>query len=78
MHGWRGTWGAVNMMKAACGIGYDEAATEAVVRALGGVPIPFASPRMLWRMKQSTHREKDIPDIAFLRRYFSERGESPP
>ena len=33
-----------------------------------GVPIPFASPPLLWKMKCSTHREKDAADLVFLRR----------
>ena len=40
--------------------------------------IPFASPRLLWRMKVVTHREKDAGDLVFLRYWFSERGEAPP
>jgi hypothetical protein len=43
-----------------------------------GVPIPFASPRLLWRMKAVTHREKDNDDLLFLREWFAERGEQPP
>ena len=45
---------------------------------LDGVPIPFASPRLLWRMKAPTHREKDALDLLFLRQWFAERGEQPP
>jgi hypothetical protein len=40
--------------------------------------LPFASPRLLWRMKVVTHREKDAADLVFLRYWFSERGEMPP
>jgi hypothetical protein len=43
-----------------------------------GVPIPFASPRLLWRMKAVTHREKDAPDLLFLRQWFTQHGEEPP
>jgi hypothetical protein len=68
----------VDLMKSACGIEYEEAAKDAVVREVEGVPIPFASPRMLWRMKKPTHREKDAGDLAFLREYFRQRGEEPP
>jgi hypothetical protein len=42
------------------------------------VPIPFASPRLLWRMKTVTHREKDAADLVFLRYWFAERGQEPP
>jgi hypothetical protein len=68
----------VDLMRSAGGIDYDEAAKHVVVRELGGVPIPFASPRLLWRMKAVTHREKDAGDLVFLRQWFAERGEEPP
>jgi predicted nucleotidyltransferase len=68
----------VDLMKSACGIEYAEAAKEVVVRVLEGVPIPFASPRLLWRMKKLTRREKDAGDLVFLREYFRQRGEEPP
>jgi hypothetical protein len=45
---------------------------------LGGVPIPFASPRLHWRMKVMTHREKDAGDLVFLRQWFAGRGQEPP
>jgi hypothetical protein len=68
----------VDLMKSACGIGYAEAALDSVVREICGVPIPFASPRLLWRMKKPTMREKDAGDVVFLREYFRQRGEEPP
>ncbi len=68
----------VDLMRSAGGIEYAEAARDVVMRELGGVPIPFASPRLLWRMKAVTHREKDAGDLVFLRQWFTERGEEPP
>ncbi len=68
----------VDLMRAACGIEYEEAAQDVVVREVGGVQIPFASHRLLWRMKKSTHREKDAGDLVFLRQHFAELGEEPP
>lgn len=68
----------VDLMRSAGGIEYAEAAKDVVVREVGGVPIPFASPRLLWRMKVVTHREKDAGDLVFLRQWFAERGEEPP
>ncbi len=68
----------VDLMRSAGGIEYEEAARDVVVRELKGVPIPFASPRLLWRMKAGTHREKDAADLVFLRYWFEERGETPP
>lgn len=68
----------VDLMRSAGGIEYAEAARDRVVRELGGVPIPFASPRLLWRMKAITHRAKDAGDLVFLRQWFREQGEEPP
>lgn len=68
----------VDLMRSAGGIDYAEAALDVVVREVDGVPIPFASPRLLWRMKTVTRREKDAGDIVFLRYWFAERGETPP
>ena len=68
----------VDLMRSAGGIDYEEAAKDVVVREVQGVPIPFASPRLLWRMKAVTHREKDAADLVFLRYWFAERGQEPP
>ena len=68
----------VDLMRSAGGIAYEEAARDVVVRELDGVPIPFASPRLLWRMKVVTHREKDAGDLVFLRQWFAARGQEPP
>jgi hypothetical protein len=63
----------VDLMRSASGIAYDEAAAEVVVHEVDGVPIPFASPRLLWRMKRETLRDKDLPDVRFLQELL-ERG----
>lgn len=68
----------VDLMRSAGGIDYAEATKDVMVHNMDGVPIPFASPRLLWRMKAITHREKDAADLLFLRQWFSERGEEPP
>lgn len=68
----------VDLMKSAGGIDYAEAAKDVVVREVQGVPIPFASPRLLWRMKAVTHRAKDAPDLVFLRQWFASQGQAPP
>jgi len=68
----------VDLMRSAGGIEYAEAAQDVVIREVDGVPIPFASPRLLWRMKATTHREKDALDLLFLRQWFAERGQEPP
>lgn len=68
----------VDLMGSASGIRYEEASKEIVMRRIGDVDVPFASPRLLWRMKKSTHREKDAVDLLFLRQWFEARGEKPP
>lgn len=68
----------IDLMKSAAGIDYEEAKNDTVAAEISGVKIPFASPRLLWRMKAKTHREKDAPDLTFLREYFKARGEEPP
>jgi predicted nucleotidyltransferase len=68
----------VDLMRSAGGIRYAEAADNIVWREVQGVGIPFASHQLLWRMKARTHREKDAPDLLFLREYFAARGEQPP
>ena len=55
----------VDLMMSACGIAYEQAKSEIEVVMIAGVPIPFASSRLLLRMKQ-TYRDKDIPDRIFL------------
>jgi hypothetical protein len=68
----------VDLMCSAGGMAYEDIAKDVVVREVGGVPVPFASPRLLWRMKVVTHREKDAGDLVFLRHWFAERGQEPP
>lgn len=63
----------VDLMKSGCGVTYAEAIQDAITVEVDGVRIPFASPKTLWRMKQ-TVREKDIPDRLFLRRLLKEQG----
>lgn len=67
----------VDLMAKACGINYGAAKDQVTIIDLDGVPIPFASPALLWRTKQ-TYREKDKLDLLFLDRLFRERGEEPP
>ena len=68
----------IDLMGSASGIFYEEASRDIVIRRIGDVDVPFASPRLLWRMKKSTHREKDAVDLLFLRKWFEARGETPP
>ncbi len=68
----------VDLMRSASGIEYSEASAHVVTVDVQGVPIPFASPQLLWRMKRHTHREKDAPDLVFLRELFARHGITPP
>ena len=69
---------AVEDLADLCRILNELEAKDVVIREVGGVPIPFASPRLLWRMKAKTHRAKDASDLVFLREYFKARRETPP
>ena len=68
----------VDLMGSASGIAFSEACREIVVHEIDGVPIPFASPLLLWRMKRHTHREKDRGDLYFLRQLLESQGITPP
>lgn len=63
----------VDLMKSGCGVDYAEAIKDAVFYEIDGVKIPFASPKTLWRMKQ-TKRDKDVPDRLFLRMLLESQG----
>lgn len=55
----------VDLMEKACGINFEEARPHTKIVDLDGIPIPVATPELLWRMKQ-TGREKDRLDLLFL------------
>jgi hypothetical protein len=62
----------VDLMRSASGIDYASAIEDVVVHVVQGVFIPFASPRLLLRMKASSVRQKDLADAQFLRRLLGE------
>ena len=62
----------IDLMKAACGITFAEAVSDAELVEIEGVRIPFASPDLLLRMKD-TYREKDKLDRAFLSQLVAAR-----
>lgn len=66
----------VDLMAKACGLTYADAEGLIEFRLHHGVKIPFASPALLWKTKQ-TYREKDAVDRSFLRRLLEDRGEWP-
>ena len=68
----------VGLTASASGIDYAEASKSVVIHEIDGVPIPFASPELLWRMKSRTGRAKDQGDLYFLRQWFAARGQTPP
>ncbi len=68
----------VDLMRSACGVEYPEAAGSVHILNIDGVPVPFASPELLWRMKKPTRREKDAADLVFLSEWFRSRGRTPP
>jgi hypothetical protein len=64
----------VDLMKAACGIEYAEACRQIETVEIDGVAIPFASPELLLRTKD-TYRDKDKLDRAFLTKLVEGRGK---
>jgi hypothetical protein len=68
----------VDLMASASGITYAEAAQSVNIHEIDGVPIPFASPELLYRMKKRAGREKDRGDIFFLEQLFAAQGKTPP
>lgn len=66
----------VDLMAKACGHDYESAKDLVSPVLVDGVTIPFASPILLWKTKQ-TFREKDQIDRLFLRKLLEDRGEWP-
>lgn len=66
----------VDLMAKACGYDYSSCKSMITPVVVEGVIIPFASPTLLWKTKQ-TFREKDEIDRSFLRRLLEDRGEWP-
>lgn len=65
----------VDLMGSACGIDFQEASVDIDWREIEGVQIPFASPQLLLRTKQ-TVREKDEIDRLYLKRLLSQGSDS--
>ena len=62
----------VDLMKSAGGIEYEEASGLVSYVDIAGVRIPFASPELLWKLKQ-TRREKDQLDLLFLKELLKKK-----
>ena len=54
-----------DLVLSACGVAYNDAVSEIESVVIQGVPIPFASAKLLLRTEQ-TYLDKDIPDRIFL------------
>lgn len=66
----------VDVMTAACGVEFEEASAGIEWATFEGVAIPFATPELLLRLKQ-TVRESDVADRIFLHRHIAERKTKP-
>lgn len=66
----------VDLMAKACGMSYEEAKDSITWIQVEDVLIPYASPTLLWKTKQ-TYREKDEIDLLYLRKLLQDRGEWP-
>ncbi len=62
----------VDVMTAACGVEFEEASAGIEWATFEGVAIPFATPELLLRLKQ-TVRESGVADCTFLHRRIAER-----
>lgn len=65
----------VDLMTSACGVDFQEAQEDIEWHEVEGVRIPFASPQLMLRLKQ-TVREKDAIDRLFLERIIQERAKN--
>jgi hypothetical protein len=59
-------------MKSACGVEFAEASRSVEIVDIEGVAIPFASPELLLRLK-NTYRDKDKVDRSFLSQLIEQR-----
>jgi len=64
----------VDLMTMACGVSYKDGESEIEIHTIAGVPIPFASAKLLLRTKQ-TQREKDAEDRMFLEAKSARAGK---
>lgn len=65
----------VDLLTRACGVDYEAAQASIEIVEIEGVAVPFASPELLLRMKQ-TVREKDRLDRVFLEQLIGSRESS--
>jgi len=65
----------VDLLTRACGVDYEAARASIEIVEIEGVAVPFASPELLLRMKQ-TVREKDRLDRVFLEQLIGTKESS--
>ena len=65
----------IDLMTEACGVRFEDAVGGIETEVVDGVPIPFAGPALLLRLKQGP-REKDRADRSFLEELIRARRES--
>jgi predicted nucleotidyltransferase len=65
----------VDLMRSACGVDYAEAIGDVERAVIQGVEVPFASPALLLKLKQ-TVREKDALDRQFLELLIAQKSGS--
>ena len=65
----------IDLMTEACGVRFEDAAGGIETEVVDGVPIPFAGPALLLRLKQG-RCEKDRADRSFLEQLIRDRRES--
>lgn len=65
----------VDLMTEACGVRFEDTAGGIETEVIDGVPIPFAGPELMLKMKQSG-REKDAADRSFLQQLIRSRDRA--
>jgi hypothetical protein len=63
----------VDLMTEACGVRFEDARNGVETEVIDGVPIPFAGPALMLKMKQGA-RAKDVADRSFLQELIRTRG----
>jgi hypothetical protein len=64
----------VDLMTEACSVTFEQARDGVEIETVDGVPIPFAGPELMLRMKQGV-REKDVWDRSFLQQLIRARQD---
>jgi len=67
----------VDLMTAACGVSYEEAASGIIWKEVQGVRIPIANARLMLRLKQ-TYRDRDAEDRRVIEDLLRAEAENLP